>query len=85
MYHATTMHDADRSPEQPESRKLIHLINNLLSVIQTQADVARLTATKDAYEQALGVIAASGEKALTEVAQIRRQSDQSSSRSASSG
>ncbi len=78
------MLEADRSPENAQSRKLIHLLNNLLSVIQTQVEVARLGATPEAAESALSVIASSGKSAVGKVARIRQQVNQSSSGSASS-
>ncbi|MHC5064181.1 MAG: hypothetical protein ACYTG5_09425 [Planctomycetota bacterium] len=78
------MSDADQSLARSETRKLIHLMNNLLSVIQTQADVARLAASEDACQKALEVIAASGERATREMAQIRSQLEKAQSRSASS-
>jgi len=78
------MLEKDHSPEGAQSRKLIHLLNNLLSVIQTQVDVARLDGAPEAAEAALKMIDNGGKKAAQEVARIRQQVDQSASGSASS-
>ena len=60
--------------EMPDQRvgELIHLLNNLLAVIQTQVDVARASAAEGGAENALSVIERSSEKASRVLAEIRR-------------
>jgi len=50
---------------------LIHLLNNLLAVIQTQVDVARVTAAEGASEDALRVIELASGKASRALAELR--------------
>ncbi len=66
-----TQHDQEKSDQRVG--ELIHLVNNLLAVIQTQVDVARAGAADGAAENALSVIERSSEKATRELTEIRRR------------
>lgn len=71
LYHLVTMLQNDL--ELPDQRlgELIHLLNNLLAVIQTQVDVARASSAEGAAASALGMIERTTVKVTSELAVIR--------------
>ena len=55
LLHPTTVL-ADDAAMDPSSRQLVHQVNNLLAVIETQAAVAEAVGTEEALRQALALI-----------------------------
>ena len=53
--------------------ELLHRINNLLSTISTQAEVASVTGTLAAHQQALRTIVESAERTHDQVRRFRRE------------
>lgn len=54
-----------------DARELVHQVNNLLSVIQTQRDVAEAVGTEKAAREALRMIAEAAERLAPEVRAFR--------------
>jgi hypothetical protein len=56
---------------QPSPEDLIHRIHNLLAVIQTQAEVARVLGTPEAARAALALIEEAAQRTGAEVRRFR--------------
>jgi len=65
------MFQPDQDMSDQRVGELIHLLNNLLAVIQTQVDVARAGAVEGSAENALNMIERCSDKAARQLAEIR--------------
>jgi len=60
-------------PEQHVTQQLIHQVNNLLGVIQTQAEVARAVDSTDAMRRALAMIEDAAGRTARRIQELRRE------------
>ncbi len=58
-------------PETRARAQLLHAVNNLLAVVQTQVEVARMLGTDAARTQALALIADAAARTASEVRRLR--------------
>lgn len=61
--------------ERSTTEDLLHRVNNLLSTIATQVEVANALGTQEAHQEALRMIAESAQKTHHEVRRFRSSSD----------
>ena len=57
------------------TRRLIHQVNNLLSVIQVQASVARSVGSEEAASKALEMIDAAAQRTEAVVQEVRAEAE----------